>query len=314
LYRFVTGQIAPLDLFVDTIGDFHGKGKRSVTDQRSEYLTDSIVRETPMHQHPKRAVIITFLYFAFVLPALQAQTSTLHRDTSQQVEPKAVLVELFTSEGCSSCPPADALLRQIDGKQTAAGQLIIGVSEHVTYWNSLGWSDPFSNSAYTDRQDAYGQRFHLDSVYTPQMVINGEEQIVGSDSSALLQAIREEQKQQPAVSVHINSVTAHGNQLTIDYSISGDAPEKGADVFAIVADDADKSTVLRGENSGRTLAHVSVARSITRITSLHSSKQEVAQISLPDVSKLSIGAGRHLVLFAQTSGYGRVLGVDSKAF
>jgi hypothetical protein len=80
----------------------------------------------------------------------------------------AVLVELFTSEGCSSCPPADALLRKINGKYTDSGQLIVGVSEHVTYWNYLGWSVPFSSEAYTERQSAYGLRFHLDSVCTPQ--------------------------------------------------------------------------------------------------------------------------------------------------
>ena len=104
--------------------------------------------------------------------------------------PRVVLVELFTSEGCSSCPPADALLRQVNGTQTAAGQLIVGISEHVTYWNSLGWSDPFSSSLYTERQNAYGERFHLDGVYTPQMVINGTEQIVGSDRAAFARAIQ----------------------------------------------------------------------------------------------------------------------------
>lgn len=72
---------------------------------------------------------------------------------------------------------------QVNGKYSDAGQLIVGVSEHVTYWNGLGWSDPFSSPAYTERQNAYGQRFHLDSVYTPQIVVNGQEQIVGSDSA-----------------------------------------------------------------------------------------------------------------------------------
>src|SRR5580704_5019708 len=95
--------------------------------------------------------------------------------------PSAVLIELFTSEGCSDCPPADELLRQVSGRQTEDGQLIVGISEHVTYWNNLGWRDPFSADQYTERQNAYRTRFGLESVYTPQMVVNGREQFVGSD-------------------------------------------------------------------------------------------------------------------------------------
>lgn len=105
--------------------------------------------------------------------------------------PAAVLVELFTSEGCSSCPPADALLRQVNGMRTQAGQLIVGVSEHVTYWNNLGWADPFSSAVYTNRQNGYGERFRLDSVYTPQMVVNGAKQFVGSDRGQLQAALED---------------------------------------------------------------------------------------------------------------------------
>ena len=105
---------------------------------------------------------------AISIIALSAQPSTHLDANTAQLGHRAVLVELFTSEGCSSCPPADALLQQVNGKYSDAGQLIVGVSEHVTYWNSLGWSDPFSSPIYTERQEAYGQRFHLDSVYTPK--------------------------------------------------------------------------------------------------------------------------------------------------
>jgi hypothetical protein len=100
--------------------------------------------------------------------ALSARPSTHQSANNAQPGHGAVLVELFTSEGCSSCPPANALLQKVNGKYSDAGQLIVGVSEHVTYWNGLGWSDPFSSPAYTERQNAYDQRFHLDSVYTPK--------------------------------------------------------------------------------------------------------------------------------------------------
>jgi hypothetical protein len=263
--------------------------------------------------HLNRAIAITAILIASAPCALLAQAARINKASITQPEPGAVLVELFTSEGCSSCPPADALLRQINGRQTESGQLIVGISEHVTYWNQLGWSDPFSSNFYTERQYAYGQRFHLDSVYTPQMVINGEKQIVGSDRADLLRAIREEQKPQP-ISVHINAVSVHDRALAIDFSISGNVPSGGADLFAAVTDDSAKSGVTRGENSGRTLSHVSVARSITRIAKVSSQMEQTIQILLPGPSAASENQGRHLILFAQAPDLGRVLGVDTKAF
>src|SRR4051794_31422178 len=103
-----------------------------------------------------------------------------------------VLVELFTSEGCSDCPPADALLAKLDATQPIMGAQIIVLSEHVTYWNHQGWSDPFSFEAMTERQEKYGRRFRLDSSYTPQMVVDGAEQFVGSNAHALSEAVRKE--------------------------------------------------------------------------------------------------------------------------
>jgi len=100
-----------------------------------------------------------------------------------------VLVELFTSEGCSDCPPADALLAELDAKQFAPGAEAIVMSEHVTYWNHLGWRDPFSLDTMTQRQEAYVRRFGLDSAYTPQAVVDGATQFVGSDGRAMLAAV-----------------------------------------------------------------------------------------------------------------------------
>jgi len=223
---------------------------------------------------------------------------------------KTVLVELFTSEGCSSCPPADALLRQVNGSQTTDGQLIVGISEHVTYWNSLGWSDPYSSSAYTDRQDAYSQRFHLEGVYTPQMVINGAEQIVGSDRAALLRAVQKEEEQPSRLSLRILSIEAGRNAWSVHFSASGEMPVHGADLVAVLADDSDRSNVLHGENSGRMLAHVAVARSMSRIAKLQAAGEGTAQIAIP--SSFQPSQGHHLILFAQTPGNGRVLGADTK--
>ncbi len=222
-------------------------------------------------------------------------------------QPKAVLVELFTSEGCSNCPPADALLRQLSGTRTASGQLIVGISEHVTYWNSLGWADPFSSEVYTGRQNAYGERFNLDSVYTPQMVVNGAEQLVGSDKARLTRAIDQQLHQPAPITLRILSVHPSGARISVTFSADGEIPPRGAEIIAVLADDADTSSVLRGENSGRTLAHVAVARSLQRVTILSTAGQQTVEINvLPSLPQTQ---ARHLVLFAQAPGHGRVLGV-----
>jgi hypothetical protein len=244
------------------------------------------------------------------LIALSAQPSTHLDSNSAQPGHRAVLVELFTSEGCSSCPPADALLQQVNGRYSDSGQLIVGVSEHVTYWNSLGWSDPFSSPTYTERQNAYGQRFHLDSVYTPQMVINGQEQIVGSNSAGLLRAIRKED-QMSQMDVDIAYARLDGNILTLDFSVSGTIPGKGAEIYAILADDKTSSNVLRGENSGRTLSHVSVAWTITRVANLQDATELTIRLPVAGYIQQSSHLARHLILFAQAPAFEQVLGVDT---
>jgi hypothetical protein len=242
------------------------------------------------------------------LTGLQAQETTGSPANAQPQ--RVVLVELFTSEGCSSCPPADALLRQVNGTQTSAGQWIVGISEHVTYWNSLGWSDPFSSPVNTQRQNDYGERFHLEGVYTPQMVINGSEQIVGSDRAAFGRAVQKEEEQHPLMSLSILSVQVAGDTLTVNYSTRGEVPVHGADLIAVVADDSDRSSVLRGENSGQTLAHVAVARSISRVGKVQAAGERTLRVKLPP--SFQAAQKHHLILFAQTPGNGRVLGADTK--
>jgi len=169
-----------------------------------------------------------------------------------------VLVELFTSEGCSDCPPADRLLEELDTKQFVPGAQAIVLSEHVTYWNQLGWRDPFSLDGNDQRQKEYGDRFNLDSIYTPQAVIDGSAQLVGNNAAALAKAV-ERAASSPKKPLAI--VDAHWDKGAVTFTVHG-AAESGATLMAVIAADAQGPKIVRGENAGRTLHHVAVVRSI----------------------------------------------------
>lgn len=220
----------------------------------------------------------------------------------------AVLVELFTSEGCSDCPPADTLLRQIDGKRTPEGQIVVGISEHVTYWDRLGWKDPFSSELFTDRQEQYAQRFGLESVYTPQIVVNGREQLVGSDGRSLAAAFAKEATRNQ-INLRLQPAQFVSDHLEIRYSADGIPAANTVQLLAVVVDDMDQSNVTRGENSGRNLTHAAVARAFFPLGPLLPTPGR--NISVPLPSSIKAGRGHHLIVFAQQSGGGAVIGVDT---
>ena len=167
-----------------------------------------------------------------------------------------VLVELFTSEGCSDCPPADALLARLDSQQFVPGAQAIVLSEHVTYWNHDGWFDPFSLDEVTFRQQEYAESFGLSSSYTPQMVIDGAAQMVGGNVSAVVRAIaRAAETPKPALTID----GAQWNDRAVRFSVHGPA-DLNANLFAVLAENATHIEVKRGENAGRTLHHVAVVR------------------------------------------------------
>ncbi len=198
------------------------------------------------------ALVCGMAWNAVVWPA--AAQNAAATDSARPVQP--VLVELFTSEGCSDCPPADRLLEQLDKTQPIAGVDAIVLSEHVTYWDHLGWRDPFSLEAMTERQKEYGDRFGLQDIYTPQMVVDGAAQFVGSDARALAAALKSavaRPKEEIAIE---NAGWANG---AVEFSVHG---REGlhARLVAVLAADATHSEVARGENAGRTLHHVAVVR------------------------------------------------------
>lgn len=245
----------------------------------------------------------TLLVASFL--SLRADSTVLAETSPSRVDTVAI-VELFTSEGCSSCPPADTILKQIHLKRSSAGQLIIGLSEHVTYWNHLGWRDPYSDEVFTDRQNRYALRLSPEGPYTPQMIVNGREQFVGSNSAALQEALRADTNRKH-VSLEITTLVPHADALELTFAVTGTG-SKPLDIIAVLTDDIDKSTVSRGENSGRSLQHVSVARTLSRVASVNGDGERSAHLVLPESFRHGSGAGHHLVLFAQEQHQGSILG------
>jgi hypothetical protein len=227
-------------------------------------------------------------------------------------EARPVLVELFTSEGCSSCPPADRFLEKLDGQPIQGAEMIV-LSEHVDYWNHIGWKDPYSASFYSQRQSAYANRFGLDSVYTPQMVVDGTSEFVGSNSGLADRAFRKALGV-PKLPVRFSSISADASNTlrahletgTLDASFGS----READVYVAVALNRAESQVSAGENAGHRLAHVSVVKSLTKVGAL---KQ--GQVLAQDVQlKLGPGSdpsGLRVVAFVQEARQGRVLGAAS---
>ena len=174
---------------------------------------------------------------------------------SAQAGERPIVVELFTSEGCSSCPPADKLLAELANRPD-----VLALSFHVDYWDRLGWKDPYSSREATERQNHYATLLDLDTVYTPQIVVDGKWQAVGSDRADVEHALGLAQRQRRDVPV----------TLVLDRGRAQIALGPGADivpaaVLLIGFDRRHVTVVKRGENGGRTLAHVDVVRGIAEI-------------------------------------------------
>lgn len=202
------------------------------------------------------------------------------------------VVELFTSQGCSSCPPADALLSELAKRDD-----VLALSIHVDYWDYIGWKDPFGTAAGTERQRAYARRFGLGYVYTPQMVVQGRAQMTGSDRAGVVGAIARDQAM-PHMGIEIRGDAAGASALLPAHD-GGEA----ADVWAVAFDHRHETRVLRGENGGRTLGHSNVLRDLRRIGTWHG---QTAELPLP-MAELAPGHDAVAVL-VQSQSSGAILG------
>ena len=226
----------------------------------------------------------------------------------QAAEPNTrvpVLAELFTSEGCSSCPPADALLRKLDQLQPVANAQIVVLSEHVDYWNSLGWKDPFSSAQFTDRQTLYAHALNGE-VLTPQLVVDGRWEVLGSDYKAIEAAVTRAAAK-PKSAVRIVTATRDGNEAVIGVSV--DALSSGKkDVWVALADDRDETNVRKGENAGKTIAHVAVVRSLSKAGTVTKSAAFEKTVRVPLTAPQP---DMRVVVFVAESG-GPVLGLATE--
>ena len=222
-----------------------------------------------------------------------------------------VIAELFTSEGCSSCPPADRLLETWLRQQPSTGVYVIPLSEHVDYWDQQGWKDPFSSAQFTERQRSYGFRFNIDSIYTPQLVIDGTNELVGSDEAALkLVLAKTGRDPKPFLQVDLG-----GAGRDTEVAISGPgltAGNESAELMLAVTEDDLVVDVKRGENASRTLHHSGVVRFLHSVGAIDPSKTSMsATVAIqPEWKRDKL----RIVAFVQAKTTRRILSIGWRTF
>lgn len=254
----------------------------------------------------------------FAVAGLTASVAILmpSRGRSAAAPPTPVLVELFTSEGCSSCPPADRLLRAIEAEQTPGADIIV-MSEHVDYWDYLGWRDPFSSAQFSKRQREYVSAFGKEGPYTPQMVVNGRAEFVGNDGRLAFKEISKAVGR-PSASVRIGAIEIGPPEsgkpvATVQLAVAGLPQNQHKDEWELmlaVTETGLHSKPRSGENSGAALEHTGVVRTLVK-----ASRVESADFSIKARIVLDPGWNRHalkVVAFVQEK-KSRVVGGAAQA-
>ena len=243
-----------------------------------------------------------------------ASVSSAHAGSAPRTGPVVpVLVELFTSEGCSSCPPAEDELSRLDREQPIPGVRVIAIGFHVDYWDRLGWTDPFSSSAWTARQQDYDRA--TGRVYTPQAIVAGREDVVGSDGSKLHALVRDAASN-PAAQVDValspDGAAPRGVRVAVHVAgLPAVAPGDQADVRVVLVEKGLAVDVPRGENSGKHLQHAPVARDLKSAGVVSASGGDFdATFALPPASHRE---NLSVVAIVQERGSHHVLGVGTLA-
>jgi hypothetical protein len=256
------------------------------------------------------AVLFLSVLISHAAPAggreLQDKSTTAK---TSEADTHPILVELFTSEGCSSCPPADALLEKLDSSQPVPGAQLIVLSEHVDYWDHDGWKDPNSSAALTERQEAYVHALRLDSAYTPQIIVDGTSVMRAGDPQQIVKLFQEAAAaaKDPVRIGEVSIDAGNPGVLRAHIEADGSSDKRNADIYVAVALDRVESQVLHGENGGRHLTHVAVVQQLIKIGKLQKGKNfdETIQLKLnPGTDPKNV----RIVAFVQEPGPGRLLG------
>jgi len=202
--------------------------------------------------------LLPIIVFSVSLLTISFSTASLKNKMAKKQDGFA-LIELFTSEGCSSCPAADEALEEIQKKYNQKNVLVLGY--HVDYWNKLGWKDIFSDPSFTQRQEYYSNIFRLNNNYTPQAVVNGKKEFIGSNKSKMISSIEEQLDEKPAASIKLNAVQNTEGKIDVHYSAEGVDAKKEQAILVLVQKMA-SSEIKKGENKGKTLHHINIVRNI----------------------------------------------------
>lgn len=264
----------------------------------------------------RKQMSLSKLLIAFALCSLSvacvAQTKDGQRSVSApnqepNVVRQPVLVELFTSEGCSSCPPAERALKFLAEQQPVHGVEIIPLAFHVDYWDHLGWKDRFSSAVYTKRQELYVQRFGIDSSYTPEMVVDGQSEFIGSDTG---RAAKEIDK---SLSKLKGTVTITVNGRSVSVSVFDLPKHSDATIFLAVVENELTSSIGAGENAGSTLQEPAVVRDLRSVGLIGRDQSSGAFNCNVDIQSSYKPENIRLVAFVQENGNRRIIGVSDNS-
>jgi hypothetical protein len=269
---------------------------------RADFAADIVLRQLRRH-------LLSFCLTGAIAVGSGGPLAAERFGTADATATSPVLVELFTSEGCSSCPPADALVERMDALQPVPGVQLIVLSEHVDYWDHDGWKDPYSSSSITDRQSSYVHALGLKTAYTPQILVDGDMELRANDAQQVSEALQKAGTS-PKVPIRITSATLDANPMAVRGHIEADggSMKHNADIYAVIALDHAESQVSSGENKGRHLAHVAVVLEIAKVGKLEKgktlSRDFQVKYKLPQTDSTPI----RVVAVIQESGSGKVLG------
>nr|WP_298793827.1 DUF1223 domain-containing protein [uncultured Allomuricauda sp.] len=242
----------------------------------------------------KKILIPSFAFFGMSLIALYAarveDRAVIETKVENEVYEPVVVLELFTSQGCSSCPPADILLDKVKKQHP---EDVFALSYHVDYWNYIGWEDPFSKSTYTKKQREYNQKFRYRSNYTPQLVVNGREHFVGSNAAKLTSKITTYKDRKTTNNITLDGIVKSDFGISFDFNLEGDI--QGRQLRAVLVLDERTTSVKRGENRNRTLKNSNIVIAEKYIP-LQSSRGK-SSISIPSIA--SRGEDLTLILLVE---------------